>query len=70
VTPAAWAWVALASGILVFVGAFDTWAHFANRWSMSAQFSSWLHGPLTGPLIMGLFFGTLVALWWHWLVTH
>lgn len=69
-SPAAWAWVGLAGVIVAWVAAFDVWAHYTTHLSMSAQFTAWLHGELTGPLVMGLFVGALAGLWWHWLVTH
>jgi uncharacterized membrane protein YedE/YeeE len=68
VNPASWAWVALATIIILGVAVFDTWAYFAGQVSMSAQLRTWLSGELTGPLVVGLWMGLFFALLWHWIV--
>lgn len=68
--PAAWAWVILATVIVVFVTVFDVWAALHGQQSMSGRFHDWLHGPVTGPLIVGLWGGTFLALTFHFIVTR
>lgn len=68
--PAAWAWVGLAIIIVGYVAGFDVWAHFAGAQSMSGRFHDWLHDPLVGPLIVGLWGGTFLALTFHFIVTR
>lgn len=68
--PAAWAWVGLAVIIICYVAGFDVWAHFSGAQSMSGRFHDWLHDPLAGPLIVGLWGGTFLALTFHFIVTR
>lgn len=68
--PVAWAWIILAAIITAYVAGFDVWAHFAGAQSMSGRFHDWLHGALTGPLIVGLWGGTFLALTFHFIVTR
>jgi hypothetical protein len=68
VNPASWAWVVLAAFLVVFVTVFDVWAHFNGQQSMSGQFRIWLEGEVTGPLVIGLIWGTFLALMWHFIV--
>ena len=66
--PASWAWVILGTFMMLFVTAFDVWAHYAGQQSMSGQFRIWLEGEVTGPLVVGLIMGTFLGLLWHWIV--
>jgi len=68
VNPASWAWVILGTFMVLFVAAFDLWAHFNGQQSMSGQFRIWLEGEVTGPLVVGLIMGTFLGLLWHWIV--
>ena len=68
--PAQWAWVILAAIIAVYVTVFDVWAHYASRQSMSGAFHDWLGGPVTGPLIVGIWAGVFIALTYHFAVTR
>ena len=67
---AGWAWAGLAALIVLYVTGFDVWAHFAPAESMSGQFHDWLHGEITGPLIVGLWGGSFLALTYHFVITR
>lgn len=68
--PASWAWLGLAALIAVYAAVFDVWAHFTNNQSLSGRFHEWLHGPVTGPLIVGLASGVLFGLVFHLITTQ
>lgn len=63
---AAWAWLILTISIIVYVGAFDTWAHLTRHLLMTAQFRDWLFDPVTGPFIAAGWVGTFTGLTYHW----
>lgn len=67
--PAAWACIGLAVIIIAYVTGFDVWAHFANAQSISGRIHEWLHGEITGPLIVGLSSGALFGLVFHLITT-
>lgn len=62
---AAWAWLVLVVGIVVYVAVFDVLAITGHRPTMSAQFHAWLYSGVTGPFILGAFAGVFVGLLYH-----
>lgn len=65
---AAWAWLALTIALVVFVAAFDLWAHHTGHKLMTTQFRLWLSDPVVGPFIFGGWAGIIAGLTYHWFV--
>ena len=62
------AWVGIVVVIASYVTAYDLWAHFTGHRLMTTQFRDWLAQPVAGPIVMGLWGGSFVALSFHFLV--
>lgn len=67
---AVYAWIGIAALILFYVLAYDFWAHFTGHPTMTSQFRDWLHDPIMGPILFGLWVAVPVALTYHFLVRH
>ena len=65
---AALAWAGILCFIFLYVLAYDLWAHFSKHLTMTAQFRNWMHDPVAGPVIFGLYIGIFVGLSYHFLV--
>lgn len=59
------AWVGLAVVIAVYAVAYYLWADATGHITMSAQFHTWLFDQVIGPLIVALWFGVPIGLFWH-----
>lgn len=69
-TSAVLAWVGILVFIFLYVLAYDLWAHFSGHRTMTGQFRSWLHDPIMGPIIAGVWIGLFVGLTFHFIVRH
>ena len=67
---ASYAWLILASGVVIFVAVFDVHAHFNGLPTMTGQMQSWLSGEVTGPFIFGGWFGLFAGLMYHFFLRH
>lgn len=65
---AAWAWLVLAAGVVLYVAAFDLTAHRRGVLLMTVQFRDWLFDPVVGPFLWGGWIGLFAGLTWHWFV--
>jgi hypothetical protein len=63
---AAWAWLILTIGVVIYVVVFDVHAYFKHGETMSGQFHDWVFNPTIGPIIFGVWVGLFVALTFHW----
>ena len=63
---AAWAWFILTVSIILYVVAFDLWAHYTHHKLMTTQFRLWLFNPVTGPFIFGAWVAIIAGLSYHW----
>jgi hypothetical protein len=68
VNPASWAWVGLGALIAAWVLAFDLWAQYTGRATMSTQFHVWMQSQLVGPIVTGLWVGISAAFLYHFLI--
>jgi hypothetical protein len=62
---AAWAWLALAIDIAVFVAGFDIWAHYSGHISMTRQMQKWLLDMVIGPFAFALWLAVIGGLLYH-----
>jgi hypothetical protein len=63
---AAYAWLILTVAVVLFVVAFDLWAHYTGHKMMTTQFRLWLFNPVTGPFIAAGWVGVFTGLTYHW----
>jgi hypothetical protein len=63
------AWVGLLIFIFLWVLIYDVTAHYKGWPTMTGQFRTWLHDPIMGPVVFGLWAFVFVALTFHFLVT-
>ena len=67
---AAWAWLTLVVGVVIYVAIFDLLAHFGGRPTMTAQFHTWMVDPVIGPFIVGGYVAVAVGLMYHFVMHH
>lgn len=65
---AAYGWLVLAVLVFLYVLGFDLWAHYTDRLTLTAQFQRWLHEPVWGPVMAGIYVAIPVGLAYHFLV--
>lgn len=65
---AVFAWAGLVVLVFVYVLSYDLWAHYTGHLTMTAQFQRWLHEPVWGPIMAGIYVAIPVGLAWHFLV--
>ena len=65
---AAFAWLILFVLVNVYWITYDLWAHYTGHKAMTTQFRDWLHEPIAGPVIAGLWAGIFIAFTFHFLV--
>lgn len=63
---AAWAWLVIILAVVLYVVAFDLWAHFSGHRMMTTQFRLWLFDPVTGPFIFAAWIAVFSGLTYHW----
>jgi len=64
------AWSVLAVLIFLYVLIYDLWAHYSDHRTMTNEFRAWLHDPIMGPIIAGLWVALFVGLTFHFLISH
>ena len=65
---AIYAWIGLPILLTVYILGYDLWAEKTNHATMSAQIHVWMQSQLTGPIVVGLWFGISTALMYHFLI--
>jgi hypothetical protein len=63
--PAAIAWIILGTFIILYVGGYDTWAHFTQHYTMTHEMDVWLQNHVSGPFVMWFWAGAPFAWAFH-----
>jgi hypothetical protein len=70
VNAAIWAIIGLVLVISAYVVGFDLWAQATGHATISGQVHTWMQHQLTGPIVVGVWFGVSVALAYHFLINR